>query len=1002
MMRRHLLHHCCRVLLLLLLLVGLLPSEVRALNKVNTVRMDWRMYRSQHFDVYYYQGAEPLIPSMVEELEDAYSYLRELFSVDLSFRVSVITYLYPRHFQETNILPFYLPENIAGFNEPIKNRLVMPLDRSLAERRSLIIHELTHSFQFEFLYESPFSAYFSSPPLWFMEGMAEYTANDYTALGDAVLRDAVVNNAVPPLSRLQNWNALPYPYLGYKIGHEAVAWLVESYGWPRFMSLAREIRQSYFSGGQERAVRETYDVPLSKLSREFQSHLELRTWEHYRRTEDPLLHYGPELVRNKYEYGNFAPALSPSGELLAYLSGKSGRADVYIAPVEPPSAEKEVRDLRKMTRQFGILDIRNVVSEGRPLAWSPDGSRLAVFVRKNEWRALYVIDVFRNRLEREYELRLENANSPAWSPDGRYIAFTGYQQSQSDLYLLDLSDSSLHALTADPEVDGYPAWSPDGTRLAAVVEQGRDSGSGSGLRLLSFDAQSRRAVPLALPEGEWPGNLSAPAWSPDGNTLLLIADGQERVENLTLFHLRDGRSERLTNTFTANGLPSWSPDGNQVVFQSFRNFSYHLYRMPVRELRERRAAEFRARVAPPVPADRMLASSPVPPADPDANTSLSPGDLWLTRGTWGEPSVRLSEFERRPLRRLRPEEPPFYPRFSEPLPSERMPFRLSVDGPSAVGVGVRSDGLFTAQGAVSFSDLVGNHQLSISAYSVAGNQSMYLGYGYLKHRWDLVVTGYRLQDLYYVNFQREFSEDNGGTVAAIYPLDPFFRFEAYVTGGSRNFRFLIYPNVQPKYRYLGTGGRFVADTVRGSFFGPMRGHRFVLGWEHGYGEVGTFDYDIGTVSWSAYWNLFGPVVYRSSMAGRFAFGDRRLLGSIGGYGTVRGYDYGSMTGTHLAWMTQELQFPIVQVMVVPLLGVFHVRGHVFFDAGLAWFENEQVEPLEIEGGRARFRDLKGSVGLGFRVITGGNITLDFNWASRTDGRYYRPDSKFDFSIGFLF
>src|SRR5258706_157107 len=61
-------------------------------------------------------------------------------------------------------------------------------------------HDLTHIFRFSIFYgESLRRTLKSSPPLWIMEGLASYLGEDETNIARMVIRDAVVNNYIPPL-----------------------------------------------------------------------------------------------------------------------------------------------------------------------------------------------------------------------------------------------------------------------------------------------------------------------------------------------------------------------------------------------------------------------------------------------------------------------------------------------------------------------------------------------------------------------------------------------------------------------------------------------------------------------------------------------------------------------------------------------------------------------------------------------------------------------------------
>jgi Tol biopolymer transport system component len=956
--------------------LGLLPVPEAAgfgKNKIAYDQMAWRVYSSEHFDFHYYIEAELLIGPVVEEFEDAYSYLRGLFGVDLKERIPVILYMNGRHFQQTNVLPYFIPENVAGFHDTSKLRLVIPIHQTRAERKRLILHELTHSFQFTLLAGSRFGAVFLRTPLWLIEGLAEYASDARTPLGDAVFRDAVVHNAVPPLSDLQHFNALADPYLGYRIGHEAVTYLVETYGWPKFMSFLRELRLTTLSGNVKKACRETYDLPLKKLSKQFLGTVEVSCWDFYRQTEDPMLHYGPEVVRNKSELGNLAPAWSPGGDLVAYFSGKKGRADIFLGPVEPPAEDEGVRDLLRLTRRFSKHDYLSPIISGRPLAWSPDGSALAFFVREHRHRVLYVVDVFTGRLLRSFVVPLETATSPTWSPTGDAIAFSAYQGGQCDLFALTLADGELHRLTNDPEIDVEPDWSPDGQSILYSAELTE----GFRLRRVRLEGGLGGALaPETMSAG--PGDDGEPCWLPDGERVVFVGSGKDLVNNLYLLDLGSGERRQLTNVFTSVGHPTVSPDGNWVMFQALHDLSFRIFRVRLAELLER------SREREALGGRRDLAEDP-----------------WTQHRATLEGKPPLSAEETLPLEAV--EGNPLdkdYPLFSTPLEGKRLKFRLQADESFDAGGAIRSDGLFLGYVAASFSDILGNHRFLVGGASVGNVQSYYLGYLYLKRRWDLFLESYRNADYVYINGRREFFHETAGSATFIWPFNTFFRSESYVFGGRRNYDVEIYPYVRPKYDFFGVGQRLVGDTVLYSFLGAEKGQRFVVGYEHGFEGLGDFDYSRVILDYRLYVPLFRYTVLAARSAAYLTWGDKRLMGSIGGADTIRGYDYGELIGTHLAWTSLEYRFPVGYAVLLPL-GGFGIVGRVFFDAGTAWFEDEEIRLVEKRDGRYELLDVKASVGIGFTMYLGG-IVWNFDWAKRTNFRDISADSYFELSIGASF
>ena len=98
-------------------------------------------------------------------------------------------------------------------------------------------------------------------------------------------------------------------------------------------------------------------------------------------------------------------------------------------------------------------------------AWSPDG-RTIVFV---SWRdgngEVYAMDADGSSPRNLTQDPAKDVR-PAWSPDGRRIAFVSRRDGNSEIYVMNADGSGKRNLTRDRASDDSPTWSPDGRRIA--------------------------------------------------------------------------------------------------------------------------------------------------------------------------------------------------------------------------------------------------------------------------------------------------------------------------------------------------------------------------------------------------------------------------------------------------------------------------------------------------------------------------------------------------------
>ena len=220
-------------------------------------------------------------------------------------------------------------------------------------------------------------------------------------------------------------------------------------------------------------------------------------------------------------------------------------------------------------------------------AWSPDGTRIAFtspVVMDGPGGAksssVYVVDTSDGRLT---ELTGPNATGGAvppvaWSPDGSRIAFARssgpLRSSTNSLVVMD-ADGTDEVLLVQVELAdlGPFAWSPDGSRIAfmrsSTMERNED-GAG-GMWVVNPDGTDLEQIAT----GPWAGPTEVRAvfdgpfaWSPDGSLIATL--GGPRAGGIMLV-AADGSEER----FISEPGPghdnwinhfAWSPDGSQLVF----------------------------------------------------------------------------------------------------------------------------------------------------------------------------------------------------------------------------------------------------------------------------------------------------------------------------------------------------------------------------------------------------------------------------------------------------
>jgi Tol biopolymer transport system component len=193
--------------------------------------------------------------------------------------------------------------------------------------------------------------------------------------------------------------------------------------------------------------------------------------------------------------------------------------------------------------------------------WSPDGSKLAFVKLSSTSQGVESARVFTASPDGQDQVEAYTSDEQFpiylyWSPDSQHVSFLTSAQTGS-LLLQMVSAQGGEPRLLDAGAPFYWSWAPNGQHM--LVHVGGDQPSGR----LSFLSVNGDVVEEAL--SLRPGLFQAPAWSPDGNQVLLAArtDAGEPALMLTDAHGGVKNILKLLDGSTAFG---WSPDGQRVAY----------------------------------------------------------------------------------------------------------------------------------------------------------------------------------------------------------------------------------------------------------------------------------------------------------------------------------------------------------------------------------------------------------------------------------------------------
>src|SRR5919201_3276527 len=116
-------------------------------NLIHYDKFEWHIYTTDHFEIYYYPELEKHLERLAGYAESAYQQISADLKHDLSSKIQLVLFKTHSEFEQQNIIPGEAQEGVAAFAEPIRQRMVLPIDEPSDQLYGLVVHELTHQFE---------------------------------------------------------------------------------------------------------------------------------------------------------------------------------------------------------------------------------------------------------------------------------------------------------------------------------------------------------------------------------------------------------------------------------------------------------------------------------------------------------------------------------------------------------------------------------------------------------------------------------------------------------------------------------------------------------------------------------------------------------------------------------------------------------------------------------------------------------------------------------------
>lgn len=910
-------------------------------NKVQYKTFKWSVIKTEHFDLHFYEEERQAALDAAEIAERSYAYLSEI--IDYKFKQKIPLLLYSSHndFQQTNAIQSYISEGTQGVTESLKGRMILPMTGSYGQFIHVLTHEMVHAFQFDImLAEGPQEVIRRfNPPLWFIEGMAEYLSVGMDNITRMWMRDAVLNNtllSIPEMTyvfdiRVYRMGQAIWYYVGERYGKEVVG---------RIFKTARA------TGDLNRAFKAHTGLDLAELSKRWQEDARARYLP-----QDVVLKRPEEVAEpisdpcRDCTSLNIVPAISPDGETLAYIGNKNFTLNMLLRRLVKNENGRGYRDdkIKKVVQSGSSQSYESLRYFTTSMNWSPDGKQFSFVSKSGETDAIYIVDAKKTKVVKKLVFKgLTGMAAPSWSPNGDQVVFTGLRGGISDLYIANADGSNLRQLTHDRYAEMHPQWSPDGRRIAITTDRGPNTNIDS----LIFGQYNIALYDLASGEIELltqvGGNHINPIWTRDGTEVLFVSD-MNGIPNIYSMDIDTKEISRITNfitgvagIITASPAISLATETGRLAFSAFSDAGWYIYTL-----------------------------------DDYEKEKIDGSGITKVLEDLEDPNDKYREFPK-------PDSTEF---LVTGYKSKLTPDIIVGGGAFATNVG------FAGQTAFLFSDMLGDKNLLIQAalFGDPLESTIIATYFNQKRRLNWAFSLYQFRDdfgFFTASGDQGFETQifRGIGIGSSLPFSPFTRIELrndvlFVDRNVVAFNFFTGQTTETDISnsiYSSTSLALVRDTAFWGISAPISGTRAKFSVRQNIGDLN------GTLLFGDYRKYIPIHIPRASIAYRLSagstHGDNRLFG-IGGPFTFRGTDYGVLRGTRVVFQNLEFRFPMFPFL--PIQYDF-LTAVAFFDATNVWGTRFDAFGIPIEQSFDR-NDTLTSYGLGFRFNLGGLMVLRWDF-----------------------
>lgn len=973
-------------------------DRILSQNKIQSISSNkWNVIQTEKIIINYPENYGFLAIKAISEANKTIDYYSKLLDHKLTHQIIIFIYPSFRDFQSSGIHPYFLPEGIAGFTEPYFERVVVPYMGNEIQFLHTLRHELVHSFQYDILLNiSKERDLFL--PLWFIEGMSEYLSTGIDSTMHEYLRDQVFSKKIPGPIELLYLNG----YANYKIGQSIMYFIHQKWSIKHISILFRNF---IMTKDIQTSFIKTFQIDYFNFVQLWQNFI----YEMYNSEKPKDDEYNKRITYKYFDLLNnqipfhYKPTISNDGKLIAYITYDKVYPTIVIQKFPDPFLTDD--EVKKRNLMISYLENENF-EEWMPLDtklnFDKSNQFLYIPTRNKSKLSIVKFNISNKRIVDIYYLPFDSISDISINNtiESEFLIFLASLNGVNDIYLLDLKTKRLKKLTNTFD-----------QKLSAV-----------------FDFEDKNILFIkSIHNKYYIQKLNLESLKEElifsvDTEIKAIKEGYLRINNeiskglyynifinnkFQLFFY-DYKTKKQFQVTTNNrdvfnfDFSIKNPSSIKIIYTTLEDGTYEIFGLDFSENKEKFIKFYNKENIKYNFESYSLKSFDI------TNQNLTCCDYLKN-----ESRIKF-------LESIKNEEINFY--------RDGFPF-IALTG--AVDSQGNSSLVFLGYGAIA--DLQRRHRiqgfLTYQEKPVIMNGELQYSYKQNRFLFNSGIYSYNgvfailnpidlsLNNIIYNPFQRLFSNSiHGIYLTNQYYFHQYSSFGIQFDLGREEQQYLPrLPEERPNediYKNHKNLRLFYAyDNAKYTIYGPLDGYSLLFGYEIPL-KSSSYDKEVyQTLMEFRYYYLFRDFslfAYRLFLGSQTGKDAKNFPYRIGGYSTIRGYEFQKFEGRYAFLMNLEYRFTFIEQLLFGFPFRWSpglIRGSMFLDMGAAFDDPKIFHAFEGK----KTKDLRASIGIGLHwnnflwFIFPGAI-MKIEWASPYDGKKSLPFNKWQgrFSLGFVF